>query len=172
MQTNRSSFNQARDFANVKNNCFINTAIHARRFIFSRLLCCPALFATGIEITLFYLTCFTLVIFTTAFDFTFSAMRLPASKRTAQVVATGIGWIGKEINLTVPASGQTLAKVGLFLPQYRSNNSIIVYDQPSDFAFSVPVGYEVKKSLNLNYKKAKFSLMSLMYFGMPSLSFI
>ena len=95
-------------------------------------------------------------------------MRLPASKRTAQIAATGIGWIRKEINLTVPASGQTLAKVGLF-PQYRSNNSIIVDDQPSDFAYSVPVGYEVKKSLNLNYKKAKFSLMSLMYFGMPSL---
>jgi hypothetical protein len=68
----------------------------------------------------------------------------------------------------VPASGQALAKVGLF-SQYRSDNSIIAGNQPSDFAFSVPVGYEMKKSLYLNYKKAKVSLMSLMYFGMPSL---
>lgn len=166
-QSNPTSFNQTYYHPNVQNRRFINTTISTRFLIFAWSPSCPPLLPVGIVIPLFNFTRITLVIFMTSSFFTFSANRLTASKGTPQVLAACIWWIRKKIYLTVSASGQTLSKVGL-LPQYRSNNPIIAGYQPSDFSFSVPVGRELKKNLNLYYKKAKFSLISLIYFGMPS----
>jgi hypothetical protein len=47
--------------------------------------------------------------------------------------------------------------------------SIILGDKTAHRSASIPMRLKLKKRLNLNYKKAKFLLMSLMYGGMPSL---
>ena len=44
---------------------------------------------------------------------------------------------------------------------------IIARNMTSNLFLSVPVRNELKKRLNLYYKKAKCSLMSLMYVGIP-----
>jgi len=70
--------------------------------------------------------------------------------------------------VAVPASSQAFSQVGLFL-EHRSNNPIISRNNTTNFSLVMPVRNRLKKGLNLYYKKARCSLMSLMYLGMPSL---
>ena len=70
--------------------------------------------------------------------------------------------------MAVPASRQTLSQVGLFF-ENRADSPIILSDDTADFFFAVPVRNKLEMRVQLCYKKAKCSLMSLMYLGMPSL---
>ena len=49
--------------------------------------------------------------------------------------------------------------------KYGTENTIILGNKPSDFPVSIPIRDELKKSLDLNYKKANFLLLSLTYCG-------
>ena len=70
--------------------------------------------------------------------------------------------------MAVPASSQVFSKVGLFL-ENGTNNPIILRNNTANLFFAVPARNKLKMRLNLYYKKARCSLMSLMYLGMPSL---
>ena len=68
----------------------------------------------------------------------------------------------------MPASLQVFSQVGLFF-ENGTNNPIISRNNTANLVLSIPIRNELKKRLNLYYKKTRCSLMSLMYLGMPSL---
>jgi len=70
--------------------------------------------------------------------------------------------------VAVPASSQAFSQVGLFL-EHRTEDTIIARNNTSNLFLAVPVRNELIKGLDLYYKKARCSLISLMYLGMPSL---
>jgi len=57
--------------------------------------------------------------------------------------------------------------MGFFL-EHRTNNPIISGNNTANLSIAVPTGNKLKIGLNLYYKKAKCSLMSLIYLGIPS----
>ena len=97
-------------------------------------------------------------------------MSLPAAERTAKVIAAGIAWVGEKQDLTMPASRQASSQLGLLF-ENGSNNPVVLRNNTANLFFAVPVRNELKTRLDLYYKKAKCSLISLMYVGIPSLSF-
>lgn len=97
-------------------------------------------------------------------------MSLPAAERTAKIIAAGIAWMGEKQDFAMPASRQIFSQVRLLLENF-SNNPVILRNDTADLFFAVPVTNKLKTGLYLYYKKAKCSLMSLMYLGIPSLSF-
>ena len=97
-------------------------------------------------------------------------MSLPAAERAAKIIAACIPWMGEKQNLAMPAPCQAFSQVGLFF-ENRSNDPIILRNGTADLFLAVPVKSELKIRPYLYYKKAKCSLMSLMYLGIPSLSF-
>jgi hypothetical protein len=99
-----------------------------------------------------------------------ASVSIPATERTAKINAAGIAWVGEKQDLTMPASRQAFFQLGLFL-ENASNNPIILGYNTANFFVAVPVRNELKTRLDLYYKKAKCSLISLMYLGIPSLSF-
>lgn len=68
----------------------------------------------------------------------------------------------------MPASRQAFSQLGLLL-ENGSDNPIILRNNTANLFVAVPVRNELKIRLDLYYKKAKCSLMSLMYVGIPSL---
>ena len=111
------------------------------------------------------------IIFRTPLYRTFSPMSLSAAKGTAKVGTSGIAGVGEKKYLTVPAPGQALSQVGSVF-QHRTKKPIILQDRTTSLFDKIPIRFELKKRLNLDYKKAKCLLMSLMYLGMPSLSLV
>ena len=111
------------------------------------------------------------IIFITSLDRAFSTMDFSAPKGTSEVLSTSISGMGKKKDPTVPALSQTPSQVGFFL-EHRMKKLIILYDKTTNPVAPIPIRFESKKRLNLDYKKAKCSLMSRMYSGMPSLSLI
>jgi len=67
--------------------------------------------AAGIQILLLYFAGITAVKFKASLLGALFAVGLPATKRTAQVTATGIARVGKESNLAVLAARQTLSQL-------------------------------------------------------------
>jgi len=88
-------------------------------------------------------------------------MSLPTAERAAKIIAAGIAWVGEKQDLTMPASRQARSQLGLFF-ENESNNSVILRNNTADLFFAVPVRNKLKTRLDLYYKKAKCSLMSLM----------
>jgi hypothetical protein len=111
-----------------------------------------------------------LIIFDTSAYGILTSVSIPAAERTANINAAGIPWMGEKQDLTMPASGQVLSQMGLFL-ENGSNNPVILRNHTANLFLAVPVRNELKIGLELYYKKAKCSLISLMYLGIPSLSF-
>jgi len=70
--------------------------------------------------------------------------------------------------MAVPALSQAFSQVGFFF-ENGSDNPIILRNDTADLFFVVPVRIKLKTRLYLYYKKAKCSLISLMYLGIPSL---
>ena len=70
--------------------------------------------------------------------------------------------------MAVPAASQAFSQVGLFFGN-ATNYPIILRNNTANLFFAVPIRNKLIKGGNLYYKKAKCSLMSLMYLGMPSL---
>ena len=128
------------------------------------------LFATGgIQILLLYLALLAPVIFGTSADGFLAPMSLPAAERTAKIIAACIPWMGEKQDLAMPAPCQAFSEVRLFF-ENRSKDPIILRNGAADLFLAVPVKSELKVRPYLYYKKAKCSLMSLMYLGIPSLS--
>ena len=111
-----------------------------------------------------------LIIFDASVYRVLAPVSLPAAERAAQIIAAGIAWVGEKQDLTMPASRQTFSQVRLLLENF-SNNPVILGNRSAHRFFAVPVTNKLKTRLYLYYKKAKCSLMSLMYLGIPSLSF-
>ena len=111
-----------------------------------------------------------LIIFNASAYGILAPVSLPAAERTAKIIAAGIAWVGEKQDLTMPASRQAFSQLGILL-ENGSNNSVILRNNTANLFLAVPVRNELKTRLDLYYKKAKCSLMSLMYVGIPSLSF-
>ena len=111
-----------------------------------------------------------LIIFDASVYGVLAPVSLPTAERAAQINAAGIAWMGEKQDFTMPASRQTFSQVRLLLENF-SNNPVILGNGSADRFFAVPVKNKLKTGLYLYYKKAKCSLMSLMYLGIPSLSF-
>ena len=94
-------------------------------------------------------------------------MSLPAAERTAQIIAAGVAWVGEKQDLAMPASRQAFSQLGLLLQNF-SNIPVVLRNNTADRFFTVPIRNELKTRLDLYYKKAKCSLMSLMY---PNVAF-
>ena len=108
------------------------------------------------------------VIFGTSFDSAFAPMNLPATEGAAQILATGITGMGEKQYLAMPAAGQVFFQVGFFF-KYRADNPVVARYKTANIFLTIPVRKKLKIRLDLYYKKAKCSLMSLMYLGIPSL---
>lgn len=94
-------------------------------------------------------------------------MSFPAAKGAAKIIPACIAGMGEKKYVAMPATGQALFEMGLFL-QNRANNKIIANNKTAYVSIAVPARNKLKMALDLYYKKAKCSLMSLMYLGMPS----
>jgi len=88
------------------------------------------------------------------------AVSLSAAKRAAKIIPACITGMGEKKNLAMPATGQIFFEMGFFL-QNRTNNRIISSNNAADLSIAVPGRNKLKMGLDLYYKKAKCSLMSL-----------
>ena len=93
---------------------------------------------------------------------------LPTAERTAKINTPCIPSMSEKQYAAMPASGQASSQVGFFF-ENGADNPIILPNNTADRFFAIPVTNELKIWLNLYYKKAKCSLISLMYVGIPSL---
>jgi len=93
---------------------------------------------------------------------------LPATERTTQITAAFVPGMGEKQYVAMPAMRQVFSQLGLFL-ENGSNNPVILSNNTANRFLAVPVRNKLKTRLYLYYKKAKCSLMSLMYVGIPSL---
>ena len=96
-------------------------------------------------------------------------MRLSTTERTAKIATASIAGMGEKQNLTMFALRQTFSQVGILF-ENPADNPIILRSDTANLFLAVPVRNKLKTRLQLYYKKAKCSLMSLMYLGIPSLS--
>ena len=96
------------------------------------------------------------------------AVSLAATKGTAQILppdlalilAPGIARIGEKEDAAVPTAGQ--APSPMRLPsQYRSQDLVVLQDQPPDFRPAIPVWSKLKMLRDRYCKKAKLSLRML-----------
>ncbi|MGB9442550.1 MAG: hypothetical protein WCB15_31730 [Desulfobacterales bacterium] len=94
---------------------------------------------------------------------------LPAAERAAKIAAACIAWVGEKQDLAMPALGQAFFQVRLLF-ENAPNNPVVLRNNTADLFLAVPIRNELKTRLYLYYKKAKCSLISLMYLGIPSLS--
>lgn len=125
--------------------------------------------AKGIQMLLFYLAFRALIIFDAPVYGILPPVSLSAAKRTAKIAAACIAGVGEKQNLTMPASDQAFSQVRLFF-ENTANSPVIQRNNTANLFFAIPVESELKIRPYLYYKKAKCSLMSLMYLGIPSLS--
>lgn len=125
--------------------------------------------ADGIQMLLFYLAFRTLIIFDASAHGVLTPVGIPAAERAAKIDAPCIAWMGEKQDLTMPASGQAFSQVWLLF-ENMANSPVILRNDTADRFLAVPVTNELKTRLYLYYKKAKCSLISLMYLGIPSLS--
>ena len=126
--------------------------------------------AAGIQMLLLYLAFRTLIIFDASANGILTPVGIPAAERAAKIDAACIAWVSEKQDLAMPASDQAFSQVWLLL-ENTPNSPVIPRNDTPDLFLAVPVRNELKTRLYLYYKKAKCSLMSLMYLGIPSLSF-
>jgi hypothetical protein len=124
--------------------------------------------SASVQILFLYLAFVAPIIFSASSCGVFTPMSLPTAERAAKIIAAGIAWVGEKQDLTMPASRQAPSQLGLFF-ENGSNNSVILRNNTANLFLAVPVRIKLKTRLDLYYKKAKCSLMSLMYVGIPSL---
>jgi hypothetical protein len=94
-------------------------------------------------------------------------VRIFAPKRTTQVAAPGVTWMGQEEYPTVPAAGQASAKARLG-PQNGPENEIVLQHESTDLTLAVPARPKLKMVLDFYAQKPSVSLMILMCLGMAS----
>jgi hypothetical protein len=148
-----------------------NTSAVTVVFFFNTRFPYTALSAAGrIQMLFLFLTFFCPIIFGASAYGILPTVSLPAAERAAKIIAAGIAWVGEKQNMTMPASSQIFSQVGLFF-ENGPDSPVILRNDTANLFLAVPVRNELKTRLYLYYKKAKCSLMSLMYVGIPSLSF-
>lgn len=86
------------------------------------------------------------------------AVSLSAAKRTAKIPATRVARMGEEKNPAMPATS-TEALQGRLLLQHGPQDGIMIQDQVSQRALSVPVSPKLEMLLDSQYKNASVSLM-------------
>jgi hypothetical protein len=99
-----------------------------------------------------------------------SAVGVAASKGTIDIVSSSIAKIGQKENAAVLASLQTWLQAGM-LSDHATKLAHILSGYPSNLLLPIPVRFELKKRLQLDYKKAKFLLVWLIKLDIPSSSF-
>ena len=115
-----------------------------------------------------YLAFRTSIIFDASANGILTPVGITAAERAAKIDAACIAWMGEKQDLTMPASRQAFSQVRLLL-ENAPNTPVILCNDTADLFLAVPVRNELKTRLYLYYKKAKCSLISLMYVGIPSL---
>ena len=115
-----------------------------------------------------YLAFFGLIIFSASAWGFLAPVSFPATERAAKITAAYVPRIGEKQYVAMPALRQAFSQVGLFF-ENGSDNPVILRNNTANLFLAVPVTNKLKTGLYLYYKKAKCSLMSLMYLGMPSL---
>ena len=115
-----------------------------------------------------YLAFFGPIIFGASGNGVLAPMGITATEKTAQITTAYVPRMGEKQYVAMPALRQALSQVGLFF-ENTTNNPIILRNNTANLSFAVPIRNKLKKGVNLYYKKAKCSLMSLMYLGIPSL---
>ena len=113
-------------------------------------------------------TFFALVIFSASAGGFLAPVSVPAAERTAKINTPCIPRMGKKQYVAVPASRKAFSQVRLVFKN-KADNPIVLRNNTTDLFSTVPVTNELKTRLYPYYKKAKCSLISLMYLGMPSL---
>ena len=124
--------------------------------------------AAGIQILLLYLAFRAPIIFDASANGIFAPVRLPATERAAKIDAACIAWVREKQDLAMPAVHKAFSQDRLFL-ENTPNSPVVLRNNTAGLFFAVPVRNELKTRLYLYYKKAKCSLISLMYLGIPSL---
>jgi hypothetical protein len=71
----------------------------------------------------------------------------------------------------MPARYQAWPKVR-FCTENQAQSTVVLGDEPADFASTIPVRDEFKKVLNLNNKKDRFLLIRLIWSVIPSSFFL
>jgi len=165
---NRSLFDQTRYHLNVGDCCFINSGFTTVDCLSIRTRFRQTTIAPGVYVLFLDLALFAAIIFKASLYRIFTPVSLPATKWTAKITTCCIPRMGEKYYVAVPAPSQAFSQVGLFF-ENRTNNPIIPRNIIANISASIPLRVELKKRLNLDYKKAKCLLMSLMYCGMPSL---
>jgi len=124
--------------------------------------------APGVQILLLFFALFAPIIFGASLYGIFPLVKLSAAKGTAKINTACITGMGEKKYVAVTTPGQAFSQMGFFL-ENRTNNPIIPRNNTANLFTAVPIGNRLKIGLNLYYKKARCSLMSLIYVGMPSL---
>jgi hypothetical protein len=132
-----ATFNQARDHLNVVNNATIRfTSIIYCFFLFG--FRGATLFTAVVVQGLFlFLALFVAVILRTSLYGFFPTMSFPATKGAAKIIPTCIPGVGKKKDVAVPATGQAVFEMGLFLKN-QANNKIILSNKATDLSIAVP----------------------------------
>jgi hypothetical protein len=93
-----------------------------------------------------FLALWALIIFGTSVDGVFAPVGIPAAERAAKITTTGVPWVGKKQDLTMPTSGQALSQGWLFL-EHGSNNPVILCSDTAYLFLAVPARNELKTGL-------------------------
>jgi len=156
-----ATFNQARNHLNMTHNATIH---------FTSIICCFLLFcfrrqtlftAIVVQGLFLFLALSVAVILRASLYGFFPAVSFSAAKGAAKIIPTCIPGMGKKKDVAMPATGQAVFQMGLFIKN-RANNKIILSNKATDLSIVVPTRNKLKMALDLYYKKAKCSLMSLM----------
>jgi len=107
------------------------------------------------------------IVFNAPLDGSFFPVGLPATKRAAKIIPVCITGMREKQDVAVFTPGQAVFEMGLFF-QNNADGPIISCNNLSNLIFPVPIGNKLKMRFKLYYKKAKCSLISLIYLGMPS----
>jgi len=107
------------------------------------------------------------IIFNTSLDASFPPVSLTATKRAAKIVPTSVTGMREKQDVAVSTPGQAVFEMGLFF-ENKTDGPIISCNNPSNLILAVPIGNKLKVRFKLYYKKAKCSLISLIYLGIPS----
>lgn len=94
-------------------------------------------------------------------------MSLSAAKRTTKIVPTSVTGMGEKQDVAVLTPGQAMFEMGLFF-ENKTDGPVISCSNPSNLILAVPIGNKLKMRFKLYYKKARCSLISVIYLGMPS----
>ena len=125
---------------NVTHCCIVNISFFiGTRFRKSVLL----VVSGGIQTLFLFLALWALIIFSASTVGALAPVGISAAERAAKITTTGISWMGKKQDLTMPAAGQALSQMGLLF-ENGSNNLVILSGDAAHLFLAIPVRNELK----------------------------